>query len=190
MRVLFATHSSEFMGAEHSLMDMLSGLDATKVEPLVLLGRRGPLVAKLDEQGIRHVMVPYLGNTISFSPLKPSWVKRVVNNAAVPQVARLLQRQRIDLVHSNSILADVGMRAARRAGVPYVCHIRDHGKADHGLEFIDPEGVARLVAGAERAIAISDSVRRQYEPSVGESWHQRLHRCARQSRPQKSCFGS
>ena len=100
------------MGAEHSLMDMLSGLDPAKVEPLVLPGRRGPLVAKLDEQGIRHVMVPYVGDTISLSPLKPSWVKRVINDAAVPQVARLLRRERIDLVHCNSILADVGMRAA------------------------------------------------------------------------------
>lgn len=164
IRVLYATHASNLTGASRSLLDLLSGLDRDQVEPSVLLRQHGPLEAKLDELAVPYEVIPHVGCIRSKTPLKPNWVKKSINTLAASRVVWLLRRNRIDLVHSNSLLADVGMRAANQAVLPYVAHIREHGLEDHGLVFLDMNSMARLVASADRVIAISDSVRDHFEP--------------------------
>ena len=162
IRVLYATHAPNLTGASRSLLDLLSGLDRNQVEPLVLLRKHGPIEAKLCELDVPYEVIPYTRCVCSTSFLKPNWMRRLINSLAVPRVVRLLKRKQIDLVHSNSLLADVGMRAAQQAVVPYVCHIRDHGLEDHGLVFLDKERLTRLIFGANRVIAISDSIREYF----------------------------
>lgn len=155
LRVLYVTHASNLTGASRSLLDMLSSLPASEVTPTVLLREHGPLEEKLREMDVRFVHVPYLTATTSNKATKPAWLKKVVQACLQPSVDRFIRGGDFDLIHNNSLIVDAGMVAAKRAKIPYVCHVRDLMVPEHGIELLDEHRTKRLLESANHLIFIS-----------------------------------
>ena len=169
LRVLYVTHEPNLTGASRSLVDLLAALDRSEVEPIVLLRKQGPLVSKLKELGIAFEIIPY-GLAVKGEKTKvPSLVKEVVNAVTVARIRHLIRTRNVDLVHNNSLLADVGMRAARASKLPYVVHVRDLVNEDHNLDFIDEVRIRELMASASMNIFISDFVAKKFRSWIGAS---------------------
>ena len=166
IRVLYATHEPNLTGASRSLLDLLSALDRDKVEPTVLLRSHGPLECKLDEIGVKYVIIPYALAVRGPQSKYPNWVMEAANSIAEKRVVRLLCDGCFDLVHSNSLLADIGMRAARRAELPYVCHVRELVTEDHGLVFCDEFRTKDLMSHAAVNVFISRFVANKFSSWV------------------------
>ena len=54
MKVCYVTHKPNLTGANRSLLDLLDGLDRDRYEPVVLVNRRGPLLAELKKRDIPY----------------------------------------------------------------------------------------------------------------------------------------
>ena len=106
-RVLHFITELNVGGAERLLAELLPRLDRAKVEAQVAcLHGEGPLTAELESQGVR---VHALRSQHKFN-LRPAW-----------QLARLLERERIEILHTHLIQADIlGFAAARLATTPRV----------------------------------------------------------------------
>lgn len=169
IRVLYITHASNLTGASRSLVDLLSSLDRSRVEPLVLLRKDGPLQAKLDEIDVSYVVCPYVLCARGASTKVPNFVKEFVNRVAVRKVRKLIRGRNIDLVHNNSLLVDVGMRAARVEGLPYVAHIRELVNEDHNLTFINEAHIKSLMSAASCNIFISQFVADKFCSWIGDA---------------------
>ena len=131
-RVLYLNHGAKPSGAEFALLRLLGAIDRTKVWPVMLFGEEGPMVERMREIGVETHVLPLTSkvrdirkDTLTFRALLRLGRIALVAGYAV-KIARFARRNRIDVIHTNTIKAHVyGALAARLAGVPLVWHIRD-----------------------------------------------------------------
>jgi glycosyltransferase involved in cell wall biosynthesis len=123
VRVLYVSHTAQVSGGERSLLDLLGAL-GPHVHPTVATPE-GDLSAALRHRGIPMRTIrgtagslrPHLINT-------PRAISELAQDAW--NVRRIARRDRIDVVHANSIRAGIVATAAARAGgPPVVVHVRD-----------------------------------------------------------------
>lgn len=162
LKVLYATHEPNLTGASRSLLDLLAALDRDVVEPVVLVRRQGPLLAELDGLDVPHKLLPYVNATEARTRVKTA-AKRPIVAVQDRWIARYIRREGFDLVHNNSFIFHSAMRAARSAGVPYACHLREYIEEDHNLAFLNASSAKKLLSDAACNVAISTSILRKFQ---------------------------
>jgi len=137
LRVMLFDHIASMSGGEVALLNLVRHLDRRLVEPIVVLGEEGPLAVKLRPCAEVHILPMQAG----FSKARKDSLgaKSLLSGGVVWSVATyvrqlsvFMRQHRIDLVHTNSLKADVlGGLAARLSGTPVVWHIRDRIADDY-----------------------------------------------------------
>ena len=89
-------------------------------------------------------------------------LKMVKSEIAVLRMCRFLKREKIDIVHNNSLLVWAGMEAARRSGVKYICHVRELVWEDHHIKLIHEARQYKLMENADMTIFISEFVKKTF----------------------------
>jgi glycosyltransferase involved in cell wall biosynthesis len=156
LRILYLQATSEVGGSDIALLRLVSALDRERFQPLVVLPHPGPLV---ESYAGLSVPVCYLGQAQLRSVRSISHQGRYLLRfwPTVVRLSRLVKREHIDLVHSNSLYELYGAWAARLAGVPHVWHLRE----------IPDSAVISPVLGSmasllsSRAVAVSEAVARR-----------------------------
>jgi glycosyltransferase involved in cell wall biosynthesis len=137
-RILFIDHTAVLGGGEIALLNLVRHLDRSRFEVSVLLCSDGPLLDQLREAGITtHLLLlaPSIihtrkGNLGIGSLFRLKDLVRMV--AYILTLTRFISRGRYDLVHTNSLKADiVGGLAARLAGTRLLWHVRDRIDNDY-----------------------------------------------------------
>ena len=136
-RVLFFDHTAALGGGEIALANLVRYLDLKKVKPIVLLASDGPLVERLRAVAETYVL-----------PLSPRVVTHKKDKLGIAtlfrfrdalsvaiyigRLARFIGDHNIDVMHTNSLKADIiGGVAARLAMRPVVWHVRDRIEYDY-----------------------------------------------------------
>ncbi|HYX24582.1 MAG TPA: glycosyltransferase family 4 protein [Thermoanaerobaculia bacterium] len=125
MKVLYVSHSAALSGAETALLRLLAHLDRQQVEPLVALPEDGPLRQRLEELGIRTRVLPlswWIPATHWRAPQYLAQLEGLEERAEA--LAALAADERVELVHTNTLVTLEGALAAARLGVPHVWHSR------------------------------------------------------------------
>jgi len=144
--VLFFDHTAKLGGAEIALFHVLQHLDKQKFEPVAVLGETGALAEKLRESGIEtHILA--LDASVNQARKDSLGARSLLKFRAVGKtltycirLSRFIKSRRIDLIHTNSLKADIiGGVCSRLTGVPVVWHVHDRIDADYL-----PKTVARL----------------------------------------------
>lgn len=136
-RILFASNSAAFTGAQQSLCHLISGLDRTRYEPLALVSYHGAFTEALARRGVR-VICPesYFASTTS----------------ANLDFARGIMRDcDPDILHANHHIGMPLVCAAACADVPLVQHVRIQS----------PRDLRDQIHAADAVIAISEFVRQR-----------------------------
>ena len=144
-RILYVnTWSSCHGGSSTSLIDIVSNLDRTKFDPLVLCPEPGPLPERLQDTGVPCVIRPITSLTREHA------IRFAIE---VPQYIRLLKKNKIGLVHANTGCwrRSVAM-AAKLTKTPLIQHIRNP-ISDYRSDFV--------LKYASRIVTNSDQVGRQ-----------------------------
>jgi glycosyltransferase involved in cell wall biosynthesis len=136
-RVLYIDHTAEIGGGEIALLNLIRTIDLNKVTPIVLLFSDGPLVERMRQHAETHVLK--LGSSVAairkdslgwHSLLKfgSGWTTM----RQVLKVVGFARRADVDVIHTNSLKADViGGLAGRILGVRVVWHVRDRIEPDY-----------------------------------------------------------
>jgi glycosyltransferase involved in cell wall biosynthesis len=155
VNVLLVSNSGELVGGgEHSLLDLVVHLTGLRFRPLVVCPARGPLVARLEAEGIPVAILPCLGRQGS----------RIVERVrCLAELGRLVRARRISLLHVNAMgrIALCAGLVGRWRRVPVLWHVRvkeAEGWKDRLL--------ARL---AVRIVVNSDAVARRFSGCPGAS---------------------
>jgi glycosyltransferase involved in cell wall biosynthesis len=145
LRIVYVDHCARLSGAELALARLVGAL-RDSVDPYVLLGEDGPLVAMLREAGATVEVLPFdrAGRELERGRVTAARVpvgSLVASTRYVSRLARRIRHLAPDLVHTNSLKAGVsGSLAARRARVPAVWHVHDRLAGDYL-----PPSAARLL---------------------------------------------
>jgi len=136
--VLFVDHTASLSGGELALLNLITHLDQTRIQPIVLLFSEGPLAERLRNLGVETHILPLASQVLKSkkdslglkSFLRLSMLLRAGTH--VLRVARFIRKLNVDLVHTNSLKADIiGGLAGRFAGRKVIWHVRDRIDADY-----------------------------------------------------------
>ena len=153
IRVLFLDHTAKLGGGEIALANLVRHLDRKVVCPIVLLFTRGPLQQRLEGSAETHVLS--LAQSVLETKKDSLGLKSLLQVRAIwlmfmqsCKVAHFARKMNIDLIHTNSLKADIiGSLAAKMAGIPIVWHVRDRIEPDYL-----PEIVVRLFRFLSRSL--------------------------------------
>ena len=152
--ILYLDHTAKMGGGEIALLNLVSALDRERYRPVVVLAAEGALVAKLRAAGVETLVEPLGADVIEARKdgLGLKSLLRVGQAWACCgyafRLARLARRLGADLIHTNSLKADLyGGLAGRLAGIPVLWHVRDSIDG-HYL----PAPVAALFRGLSRVV--------------------------------------
>lgn len=138
IRVAYVDHTAQWSGGEIALFNLVAELDRKLIEPIVVLFEDGPLGAKLRAIGVETRVLPAdaavlttrkdslgLGSLMRFrevfASFRHAW-----------RLRRVLRERQVELVHTNSLKADlIGGLAGRLAGKRVIWHVRDRIEPDY-----------------------------------------------------------
>ena len=124
-RILHISHSAGSSGAEQALLRMISGIDRELFELLVALPGDGPLRVALEKIGVRTFEIPVRWWIPATHWTAAEFVGQAVGlQQRWPAVALLAKEERVDLIHTNTLVTVEGALAAAALGIPHVWHSR------------------------------------------------------------------
>jgi len=137
-RILFVDHTAKMSGGEIALLHLVQHLDRDRYLPIVLLSSDGPLRQKLEEGCIETHVLPISASVLEArkDALGISSLTRLHDATRtisyIWTLSRFIRAHDIDLVHTNSLKADIiGGFAARLARTPLLWHVRDRIDEDY-----------------------------------------------------------
>jgi glycosyltransferase involved in cell wall biosynthesis len=160
MRVVFLTHYSKLLGANKSLLDIITGVKS-HIEAFVLLPEKGPLSDVLSKLNIPWQVVPieahvYQSN-INTELKRPIRILR--RSFKTQKVIAAIKFLNPDVIYTNSSVINDGIIAAQKLKKPHVWHIREYGKDDYNLSFdFGLKGLKCFMKKSDIVITISNSI--------------------------------
>lgn len=124
-KILFVNINGDLSGAENSLLNLMTNLDRTKIQPLLICSYNGVFTELAMEHGIDVRIIPLEKDYFSYSPVALWRQSRLLLNK-VRIIMKMLDEESIDLIHVNTYkIALPYSLAARLARIPVVWHLRD-----------------------------------------------------------------
>jgi len=103
-------------GGQINLLSLAKSLDRTKFEVFVCSGGGGPLVDEVKKNKIRHFSIPF---------------SKRIKGKIVNEIASLLEKEKIDILHTHGGVAGFyGRRAAHKSRTPVIIHTL------HGIHYL------------------------------------------------------
>lgn len=125
LKILYIQSTSEIGGSDIALLRLVEQLDKKRFEPVVMLPEFGPMGESLEKAGARVILVPAM---LKLTSRKGAvYALRYLLNypAAVAEIASIIRKEKIDIVHTNSLHNLYGFLAARISGRPHLWHVRE-----------------------------------------------------------------
>jgi len=144
VRVFFSNHSTapiNLGGAERSLLRLVEDWSVSRpdLEPVFLTkAPAGKFIEALRRRGWPYHAFRFRGWALPSpqpAPTSERTAFAAVDYAAVGAMIALLERERPDLVVTNTLVAPWAAFAAAVVGIPHAWFVREYGDLDHGLHF-------------------------------------------------------
>lgn len=182
LRIMYLSHERKMGGANLCLLEMAREMKRRGHEVIVVvLLQKCPLADELRKNGIRVIpaffgwwQMPAKWNVF----LKTAFsVLYYLEFLQVKRLARIAQREKIDIIHSNSSCIDIGVKIAQRAKIPHVWHFREFGMPDYELEYLKGRktSIAYINENAENIIFISQALRKYYGDILDDGCRQVIY---------------
>ncbi len=137
LRVMLFDHTAQLGGGEIALIEMVAHFDRATVTPIVVVASEGPLPERMRPICETHVLALDPEVVQARKDDLGSGASEVFNQVTksvgyIVTLARFIRENRIDIVHTNSLKADIlGGVAAKLARRPLVWHLRDRIEDDY-----------------------------------------------------------
>ncbi|MBE5910643.1 glycosyltransferase family 4 protein [Pseudobutyrivibrio sp.] len=162
MRILYILHESVFGGATKSFLDFID-YALSFINPIIVIPSEGPVTDILKKKGYKVFVIPFLKD---FIPLNENGnVKLLMNDniQAAKKIVRIIAKEKIELIHTNSSVANVGALASCYANIPHVWHFRELVERQFDYKYYDNSIKKRIVDCSDLVIAISECVRKEID---------------------------
>jgi glycosyltransferase involved in cell wall biosynthesis len=123
--ILYIHQSSELYGSDKTLLYLVTELDKTRYNPIVVLPGEGPLKDALDAKGIRVILTPVIKLhrkmfTVSYLGSLPLQIKK-----SIAQIKKQTAGLKIDIVQSNTLAVLLGVFVSRSFKAKHIWHVHE-----------------------------------------------------------------
>lgn len=161
--IMYIFNDTGFGGAGQSLLDTLIEI-RRMVNPIVVVQDIANVEDKFTELGINCYKIQFSVDYVKIGRADKDQRRQDARQSyeAALQLLPIIQKEKIQLIHINSSVSSFAAIAALMAHIPYVWHIRELLEEQFGCEFLNEELKICLYRKADRLIAISNYVKKQY----------------------------
>lgn len=164
-KILLVHSSSDLYGSDRCLIGIVKGIVDQGAEPHVAVPSAGPLVEELSRLGVQvHILdtCVFRRNILSLGGFAHLVLRAPVS---IFRLAYLMQREKFDLVHTNTGVTLGGAIAAKLTGTPHIWHFRELlNEFGFFLKLYQP----LVVLLSNRIIFITGAVRGQFGQEARE----------------------
>lgn len=178
MNILFISHEKELNGASLSLIALINEIKYGNEIFVLTSSRKGPFISELKKNNIKYIYKPYFRWMTSHSCANLKWIiKKVIFNVlgymnyiSAHRLKKFIVENKIDIIHSNSSVINIGGILSNMYDVPHVWHIREFGKEDFNMEFVynEKKCLKFIRNNSSKIICISKAIQEKYEPLLGK----------------------
>ena len=164
MNILFIAGDADYSGATLSMIMLIRLLRKDGVICRIVLPYNGKIEKELVNYDIPYEVIKSyrwikpVDETMSFN----IWLKRnrekAKNVIATRKICSRIKKWNIDIVHINTIAPYVGAISACKMSRPFIWHIREFGKEDHGQTIWDEQSGYELMSKSSAVITISNAL--------------------------------
>lgn len=171
--VLYICPDPSMGGSSASLLNLIESVRSS-VYPIVLFNSKGVAYDAFNKEGIECYVVPYVClHQLHANRLIDVWrhpwrwhkikkIRTVINCYLF--VRNILRGRRIDIVHSNFSLVDIGVLFAKQLNAKHIWHIREFIDLDfHFSVYGGVESLHRMIYHADARIAISNAIAKHHQ---------------------------
>lgn len=144
MNVAYILHQTTSIGGgSKSFMEMLKGLIQEGVQPYIIMPDRNDIFHDFERMNIPTFVTTFRNNAYpdvqswkDFLLFLPRTIARLyVNHRATNKVVQYLRDKKIDLIHTNVSVCNIGYKTARKMNLPHIYHIREYGDKDFNIHY-------------------------------------------------------
>ncbi|NRO89211.1 glycosyltransferase family 4 protein [Lactobacillus helveticus] len=125
--ILYLHAGAEMYGADKILLELTTGLDKKKFQPVVVLPAEGILKDKLEQAGITVCVIPY--PILRRKYFNPHGVINYISNykEQTNEIISYLKKNniKVDLIHVNTLAVLEGIRLKKKLNVPLYWHVHE-----------------------------------------------------------------
>lgn len=169
--LMIASDCNSTSGAFRSMTKLCQLLHNYEFKPLVVIPYHADGEELLKKYGIEYVFIRSYDWIV---PIDFQWtlkrrieyaIKYVLNRIASLRISVLIKKEKIDILHINTLYSYVGAYAAKSAKIPFVWHIRELLEEDQNRRFLYDSAIS-LICQSNAVIAISDYVYHKFEKKL------------------------
>lgn len=142
IRIIYLVYKFTTDGSSIALLNLLDGIDTDKINPLIVMSKRGSLCKELEKRNIPYVVIPFhltkfhkfdnpIKNCILFFPVLI--YVYILNFIATKKLIRVIRSFNANILHTNVGPLQIGFKAANKLGIPHVWHIREYQGGEYGM---------------------------------------------------------
>ena len=172
MKILFIAHEKDLNGASKSLLELIKCLQDNNEIYVLTQYSKGRFVNELDKLSVKKIVLPYY-RWIERKNIRLRWIlykikwmlyANSVNRRTSRIVSDIVLDEKIDVIHTNSSVIDIGVRVHKLNGCPHVMHLREFGDLDFNMIPFLPynELYDKMNEGTNRFICISKAIENHY----------------------------
>ena len=172
MRILHILSSDDQYGSALCFLELLQcELKYEKIVPIVVTPKKNKINQRCDELKVKNYVVDYgqmqipKHDKVCIFVLKYMYhlgLYYLKNNKAEKKLLRIIEKEKIDIIHTNSSVVDIGAIAAKKANLNNVWHLRELGKQDFNFYSVRYNFIRRMNENNNKFIAISKIVKQTW----------------------------
>lgn len=185
MGVVF--HSADrYNGATRSLLDLIEVWSQNRdVKIICFLPKKDTACNVLDEIGVRYCICDiYSSRYLTTEPINERVLRNQVRRIRllkeyfldVPQIAKKIKEEKIDIIYSNTGSIMFGYWLAKRLNISHAWHIREMGEEDQNAKMLfGKHSFISSLNASQYIVAISNTVLNKYLPYIDDKSKIHMH---------------
>lgn len=162
LNVMYICNDLGIGGATLSLIDTLEQMRGY-VNCIVVIRQQYDIIYHLEKLNIQYYIVPFecdygLKENNSLEKMELNFIE---DYDSAKHLVEIIHNEKIDLIHINSSVSNVGAIAGLIAGIPYIWHIRELIHDHFNCCYYNEDLKRELFNKAARIISISDCVKKK-----------------------------
>ena len=158
IKIAFVSLFSNISGATLAMLEIIDKLiEDGNFDVIVITGSRGTLETRLEERNIpvfKCLFFSWLKGRGIVEEIKIR-VKRVLSFRSEIQILNILKQEKVDLLHINTGISPVGIKSAKKLGIPVIWHLREEPVSYFNREPYDKKVELRSIKQTDAIITIS-----------------------------------
>ena len=178
MNILYISHEKDLNGASMSLLGIIDELIENNNIFVLSSYEEGQFIEELKKRNINIINSKYTRIMITKPKNKLKWIikrtwniiKSKQNYFSALKLKEIIKNNKIDIIHTNTSVLDMGLLISKRFNIPHVLHIREFGQEDFNLYNIYSEKYyfKKVNKNSNAIVTVSKAVFDKYKKYIEE----------------------